>query len=346
MARRTIDQLYALTVPEIQEIFLQVMQGIVDKAMIEEMVAAIEANDVDRLFKATGFTPAALGPILDRIEQAYYDAAESSVDGWPKRIKTPFGLVRPSFDARNPRVEEDLRNYSSQWITRITDEARDNVRSVLEQGMINGDNPRRVALDIVGRVNPTTGKREGGIIGLAANEERWVNSTRRYLQQLDEKYFTLNLRDKRFDSTVRKAIDENKPLSQDTVSKLLTSYKNRALKYRAEAVSRTEAIQALNRGEKASIDQAISDGYLSTKQVKKWWDDVRDARTREGHKAAGKKYSRENAIDLEEAFVLVDGERLLFPGDSSLGATAKNIVHCRCQARYTVNWREDSGNGE
>jgi hypothetical protein len=32
---------------------------------------------------------------------------------------------------------------------------------------------------------------------------------------------------------------------------------------------------------------------------------------------------------MDEPFV-VDGEQLMFPGDTSMGATARNIVNCRC----------------
>jgi len=138
MARRTIDQLYALTIPEVQEVFLNVMQDVVDRAILGEMVAAIEAGDADALFRATGFTPAALAPILDRIEDGYRDGAEFAVDGWPSRIRTPTGLVLFRFNMRNPAAEADLRNFSSGFITNLTEEARQNVRFTLEQGLIDG----------------------------------------------------------------------------------------------------------------------------------------------------------------------------------------------------------------
>ena len=60
---RTIDQLILLSVPEIQQIFLAIMQSMVNEAMLEEMIKAIEANDVEALYKASGFSPAVLGLI-------------------------------------------------------------------------------------------------------------------------------------------------------------------------------------------------------------------------------------------------------------------------------------------
>lgn len=342
MARKTIDQLYALTVPEIQRVFLEVMQDIVDEAMLDQMILAIENNDAEALFRTSGFTPAALGPILDRIEQTYREGAVSESEAWPRRIVTPLGVVRFKFDMRNTVVEQDLRQQSSAFVTRLVDEARDNVRATLQRGMVAGDNPRQTALNIIGRVNPFTGKREGGIIGLSSNQEKWVANTKRYLQQLDNKYFSLKLRDKRFDRPVRKSIEIGKPLTSQEIDKLLTSYKSRALKYRGESIARTETIQSLNRGAAAAYTQAISEGVFVRQQVEKEWDDVGDGRTRHTHKAMGSKYGKEKGIDLEEAFVSPSGSRLLFPGDASLGAAANEIIMCRCKVRYRVDWGYNS----
>ena len=335
---KTFDQLYALTVPEIQKIFLQVMSDIVDRAMLDEMVKAIEANDVDALFQASGFTPAVLGPIVDRIEQAYKDGGENTVDGWPKRIRTPFGIVQPMFNMRNPAVEQDLREYSSQLITRISDEMRESVRIALETGLIKGDNPRTTALDIVGRKNMTTGKREGGLIGLANNQIRWSLTARRYLESLDQRYFTLSLRDKRFDATVRKAIEAGKPLTADVVSKLIVAYNNRALKYRGEMVARTETLQSLNRGQVGAIEQAIDEGNITRDQVKKWWANSSDSRVRDTHKVAGTKYSKAKAIDMGEPFLMASGARMMFPGDQSLGAPAGEVIMCRCHVKHSIDF--------
>lgn len=337
---RTIDQLYALSIPAIQEVFLEVMRGLVDEAMINEMVFAIEAGDVDALFRASGFTPAVLGPILDVVDGIFKEAADITVADWPKRIITPSGTVTFHFNMRNERTEQELRRWSSEWVTRITDEARENVRVALEQGMIHGDNPRRIALDIAGRVNPTTKQREGGVVGLAHNQVKWANSARDYLEQLDERYFEMTLRDKRFDSIVRKAIESGKPLNQETISKLLTAYKNNALRFRGENVSRTETIQAINRGEYAAHTQAINEGVLSKERITKEWDDVGDGRTRTTHRILGETYGKGKGIAFDQPFVTVGGSRLMYPGDSSLGAPGTEIIACRCKQRIRVRWRD------
>lgn len=334
----SLDQLAALKIPEIQRIFLEVMQDIVDQAILSEMIAAIETNDPERLFRATGFTPAALGPILDAVEKIYQDSAETTVGGWPKRIRTPTGLMMFRFDMRNPKVEEDLRTISSRLIVQLTEDARQNVRNALQQGMIRGDNPRTTALDIIGRIDPATKKRVGGVIGLTENQGGWVRNATRYLEQLDPKYLTLKLRDKRFDSIVQKAIDSKKPLSTEDVSRLTTSYKNRILKYRGDTIARTETIQTLNRAEYMANKQAVSDGLIQQNAVTKEWDDTGDSKERHTHRVLGKKYGKGKGIGIDEPFESPSGARLMYPGDTSLGAGADEVANCRCRVKMRVDW--------
>jgi len=44
-------------------------------------------------------------------------------------------------------------------------------------------------------------------------------------------------------------------------------------------------------------------------------------------------------VGIEEAFVSpVTGARLLHPGDTTLGATGKDVIACRCRIRYDIRW--------
>lgn len=338
MSRRAIENLIALTIPEIQELFLQQMQDVVDRAMLDEMVAAIEAGDAERLFQATGFSVAVLNPIVDRIERMYRESAEIEVGEFPTRIRTPTGSVLFRFDMRNPAIEREVREHSSQLVTRITDDTRQVIRKTLERGQIVGRNPRNTALEIIGRVDPVTKKRIGGVIGLTPHQERWVDSVRRYLTQGDEQYFSLGLRDKRFDKTVERYIKEGKPIPRDTVEKALVSYKNRALKYRANVIARTEAISASSRGRHAAIKQLVTDGTLPTSAIKKWWDATGDYRTRPSHRLL-ERGTKNDPIGLDEPFVSpVTGARMLHPHDQSLGAPASELVQCRCYEQFDINW--------
>lgn len=331
--RQTLDDLIELFSPEIRNAFQAAMQDVVDNAIINQMIEAIEQGDVIAAFEALGFTQAAMLPIIKVVENAFERGGVLTGEKFPKFLRTPSGRAIFRFDVRNSRAEAWLRDHSSQLVTRLTDEARDNVRSVMERGMIAGVNPRSTALDIVGRIDPTSRKRVGGIIGLTRNQELWVANTRRDLVNLSENYFNRELRDKRFDKTVRAAIDNGIALDRDTIDKLVTAYKNNALRYRGETIARTEAIQALNQSEYEATLQAVDMGALRANDVKRVWDSAGDKRVRWSHsKLDGQ------AVGINEPFVSPSGARLMFPGDTSLGAGADEVVNCRCRVRMEVDF--------
>lgn len=65
--------------------------------------------------------------------------------------------------------------------------------------------------------------------------------------------------------------------------------------------------------------------------ARKEWVAVLDNRTRVAHVMADGL-----RVPVNQPFI-VDGERLNNPGDTSLGATAGNIINCRCIAAYLIN---------
>lgn len=335
---KQLDSLEALKIPEVREIFLETMQGIVDDAILSEIIKAVEKNDVDAVMRAIGFNQAKLNPIIDAIEDAYKKAGVTIGASYPTLIMPDLSKLVFVFDVRNVRAEQYLREKSSSLITLLTDEARENVRITLEKGLIQGNNPKSTALDIVGRVDPVTKKRIGGIIGLTNTQEVWQSNTRKSLENLDKKYFNKTLRDKRFDSIVKKAIKENKPLPKDTIDKIVTSYKNKALKYRADVISRTEVIQAINAADWESHKQLIETGSKITENdVKRFWDSSNDQRVRWSHARMDIKYEK-NGIGINEPFESPTGARMMFPGDSSLGADGNETIQCRCRVKIKVDW--------
>lgn len=66
--------------------------------------------------------------------------------------------------------------------------------------------------------------------------------------------------------------------------------------------------------------------------LKKSWLDMRDKRVRATHLDAGRRYGAAS-IPVSEAFI-VGSSRMMYPGDTSLGAPVREIAHCRCSAQY------------
>ena len=86
---------------------------------------------------------------------------------------------------------------------------------------------------------------------------------------------------------------------------------------RAEMVARTEVISSCNYADFAMWH--FDDGIYAKK-----WSATGDDRTRLSHSIADGQVKK-----IDEPFI-VGGEKLMYPLDSSLGASAENIVNCRC----------------
>ena len=334
--------------PVIRDAFLEAIADITDRAILGEIIAAIEAGDIERAVRSLGLTASAFRPLMAAIEQAFETGGIVTGASFPNVLNTPGGRTVFRFDVRNSRAEAWLRDLSSQYVTSITEETRGTVRRTIQQGMVDGRNPRSTALDLVGRIDRQTGRRVGGSIGLTPGQERWVTNTRRELARINDMirdgtplevikrnpYFSRALRGQGFDELIFDAVRKRQPLSGETVEKLVTQYKSNALRYRGEVIGRTESISALNRSEHEAINQAVDMGAVKESAVKRVWDSAGDdGRTRESHLKMDTQ-----TVGLNEPFTFPDGSKAMFPGDTSLDAPAEETIQCRCIARTVIDW--------
>lgn len=332
--RQELEQLVELMAPDIRDAFLAAISDVVDNVILADVIRAINDGDIEGAFRALGFSDAAMRPLIVSIETAFEQGGIFTGATFPKFLNTPSGRAVFRFDVRNSRAEAWLRDKSSSLITHIREDTRENVRTILNAGMADGRNPRNVALDIVGRVDPQSGKRTGGVVGLTPAQEHWVRNTRHKLETLDPSYFDRKLRDTRFDRTVEKAIRESKPLPADVIDKLVMRYRDKALKHRGDTIGRTEAIQSLNRAEWEATMQAIDMGATKRENVTRIWDSASDSRVRWSHMMLeGQKR------ELDEPFVSpMTGAKMMHPGDASLGAPGAEVINCRCRVRTKIDW--------
>ena len=328
-----LDALIGRLTPQIRDAFLAAVSDIVNNQRLNQIITLIEQRNFDAVFDALNISRAAFAPLESALVTALETVGVVKASTFPRFINTTAGAAIFRFDIRNPRAEQWLREKSSSLITTITNDARVVVRNTLERGMLVGRNPRSVALDVVGRIDPVTRQRVGGAIGLTVNQDQWVASARSRLETLDDRYFTMELRDRRFDATVQRAIREGRPLDADTVTKLTDRYRARALQHRGEMIGRTEALSSLNHGEYEATVQAHDTGAFEASAVERVWDDTGDGRTRLSHRVMDGQ-----RVGLYEPFVTPMGFQLMHPGDASLGAPGDEIIACRCRTRTEIDW--------
>lgn len=323
--------------PAIRDAIIAGIREIRDNVVLKQVVEMVERGDVEGALRALGYNPAVFNTYYMTMMRAAEAGGAILMAALPKYGEDAAGLKFVNrFNVRDRDMEKWLGEKSSSLIINIEEDMRFAVRSIMQQGASEGRNPRNIALDIVGRMDRTTGKREGGAIGLGEREIYWSNNARTKLLNLDKSYFDMKLRDARFDSVVRKAIEEGKPLSQDTVDKLTDRYRARALLHRGETIGRTEALSALNKSEYEATRQALAKSDLPLEAAKKVWDSAGDGRVRHTHREMDGQ-----TVGIDEPFVSPSGARLMHPHDTSLNAPGAEVIDCRCKVRYEIDylWR-------
>jgi hypothetical protein len=340
-----IEKLLAAQDPAIRRAFLAAMQDARDAVVLEDVVEALKRGDVEAAVRALELNRAFLAPLDQALSGAYYQGGRELTALLMAEARRNIRMVEVRFDPGAPRAAFWLRQHSSELIEDIRLEHREavreallgNVRGVLGAGMEAGQNPLTVALDITGRINKDTKRREGGIFGLNQARAQYVENARAQLSSGDpvqmQAYLERRLRDRRFDSVVRKAIREGRPLSKKDVHQIIARYSDRQLADRGKVIGRTEALTALSHSQAESMEQFLDAGDVRADAVEKTWRSRGDGRTRDSHVSMNGQ-----TVPLRQPFVSPSGARMMFPRDRSLGAGAKEIIQCRCFIAHSINW--------
>jgi hypothetical protein len=270
------------------------------------------------------------------LRRAYAAGGEATIAALPTLRDPVSGVVAViRFNVRNPRAEAWIANYAAELVTAITEDQRRGVVQALSAGMEARQNPRTVALDIVGRVNRATGKREGGIIGLTAQQEGFARAATAELRSGDPDllahYLTRQARDRRFDNAVKRAIRDGGKLPADIALKASTRYRARLLKVRADSIARTEALAALNGGQYEALQQSVDSGSVKPEMIRRTWMSAKDERVRDTHEEM-----HGQTVGLHEPFVSPSGATLAYPGDPA--APAAERIQCRCWAMPRIDF--------
>jgi len=330
MANR-IDQLLDQFDAKLKKAFTDAVYNLRDQAQLDQIVRMLEKGDVDGALRSVGLDPVSFRVWEQRFEEAFEQGGRYTTQGFPvARDSSGFRLV-VQFNIRNPQAEAWLRSHSAEFIQEIIADQRTMIRGYLSDGMQRGLNPRTVALDLVGRINRETGKREGGTIGLTSTQEGWVRAYADELENNPRAALDRALRDKRFDAAVKRAADAKESVPAELRAKMVTAYRNRALRFRAESIARTEAMAALHQAQDEALDQAVQSGALTSDAISEVWRTARDANVRDSHSSM-----EGQTVKRGQMFVTGAGVHLRYPGDPE--APANEIVRCRCFREIKVDF--------
>lgn len=334
MARNS-DPIEALTEqwePRLRDAFLQAVQRIADRVSVAAVAEALARGDVEAAVRLVGLDANDFIGLRNAVHDAFSAGGSAITEAIPAIRDGAGALIKILFDVRNYRAENWIADRSSTLIREIVADQRDMIRANLRAGLEAGLNPRTTALDLVGRISPATKTRVGGVIGLTSGQEAWQRAYAAELSSSDpatlRKALGRGLRDKRFDRSVEKAINSGEPIPADIRSKMLTAYRNRSLKYRADTISRNETIRALGRAQTEAYQQAIDGGQVDEAVITRFWRTAGDERVRHTHRLIPG--MNKDGVGWNEPFQT--------PTGPSMNAPHSTDVMCRCREVIRLNY--------
>jgi hypothetical protein len=233
------------------------------------------------------------------------------------------------FDGRSQEAEAWASQNSARLVTRITEESRDAVREAIRSGLDESRSPRSMALDIAGR--RVGNGRTGGVVGLTGPQAASIAKARAALASGDparmREYLKLALRDRRFDSMIRKAIKLGRPIKGADLDRLLDAHKAKALGYRAKVIAQAETFKAAAAGRDQAYRQMLAMPGVTGITLR--WQHNLSAEPRVEHVAMNG-----TVVQLGQPFVFPDGTAMRYPHDDT--APARHVIGCRCTAIYRV----------
>jgi hypothetical protein len=329
--RRLFRELMAKYGLKVAQAFMAAINDLRSNVELQKVIAALERGDLQGAMDALHLSRAAFAGLEAKITEAFTAGGQGAVASMPAAVSIGF-----RFDPGNQRAASWIRQFSGNLITGLVDGERQQARNFLADGMARGAHPRSVGLELVGRISRATGNREGGLIGLSAPQRAYVRAARIELGSADPKllkhYLTRTRRDRRYDRTVLKAIREGKAIDRDTASLMVTRYSARLIQLRGEVIARTEGLQAIRAAKHEAYQQLVDDGRVAEIDIERGWHTAGDRRVRDTHEGM----SGQTVRGLSLPFQSPSGALLMFPGDTSLGAGAEEIVACRCDESISV----------
>jgi hypothetical protein len=309
MTRARMEALLARYAPKIRNRFRAVLQKVKDRWTVAQLEAALEGGS--------------LGTVLDDIEQAAASLA-AQVNGVSVAVGREVAETLStqldklvSYDETNMRAVDAMRANRMQLVQGLVSDQREAFTNVLSDGIARGLNPRQQAVAL----------RDS--LGLTPGQEKWVRNYRRKLEEGGLASLDNKLRDARYDGAVRTAAAGGKQLTPAQIDRMVGRYTERAIKYRAEVIARTEALRSAHVGSEDSYRQAIESGHLEAGRLQCKWHAGAAPRTRDWHASMNGQLQ-----PFGVPFVSGHGSQLRHPGDPD--APASETAQCRCAKSVRV----------
>ena len=318
-----IEALIVAAETAFQREFLAALRVIEGSISLDELAILLEQARFAEAFQVISLAAARLGSVwVEQFVAAGVDTANF--------LTTSVEDIVIGFDQTNTRAVQAMRSNQLRLVTNFTEQQRRATQAALLDGIQRGENPREIA------------RAFRNSIGLTEQQERWVRNYERQLRDLDRGALARELRDSRFDRTVRGAIDRGEPLTRAQVDKMVDHYRKRALKLRSETIARTEGLRVAHEGTDEMYRQAIESGQLQGDQLIRIWATALDENVRSfgtGAQTSHRTMHGQQRL-VGEPFVSGAGNLTLNPGAFGV---ALDDINCRCLVQTRIRTLSEIG---
>lgn len=298
-----LRELVSKLTPRIRRRFVEMIERIKNEKPLGELADLIAAGRID---EALAIGEKAIRLFSMEAATAFEVTGKSTANFMNSKLR-----LTVAFDATNDRAVRIMQADRLRLIREFTNEQRDVVREALADGINRGLNPIAQA------------RQFRSAIGLTRKQWATVRNYRRLLEEQSPDALMRRLRDRRYDATLRAAVDAARPLTKAQIDTMVTRYTERFVKYRSEVIARTEALRAVHLANREMYRQAFDSGDLDPSLITREWNTAKDERVRSSHATM---HGQQRGF--EDAFVSGDGNKLRFPGDPE--APAEDTIQCRC----------------
>lgn len=290
----------------IRDAFLAFVTLVKSDVVIKEINAFLAVGDIEGALAIVDTHIIRLANIIPKVMRDVGDVESGALLGTLGVAGVGIG-----FDPTDTRTADILRQSRLDFIAQTTEAQRAATRQALVRSFEIGEGPRQTA------------RAFRDSLGLTGKQEQAVENYRSLLRRNSSQALERKLRDRRFDRSVQGAIASGDPLAEQQIDRMVTRYRERFVKFRAETVARTEGVRATSRARDEALRQMLEDTGTDETAVERTWNRTRDDRTRDHHASM-----QNQKVGLNQAFIDGNGNSLQFPGDPN--APLDTTAQCRC----------------
>lgn len=298
-----LEKLAMSVEPKFRARFLAVVKSIKDSMTLENIARLLEQGQMDEALVTAEVAALQMSSLWTQV--FILSGSETA-----KVIQDSLNII-VEFDHLNRGALDAMTQNKLRLVEGFVAEQRAATMEALMDGIARGLNPIEQAANF------------RNSIGLTQYQQQIIINYRKQLEALDRDLFDRVLRDKRFDQTVRNAIESGTPLTPAQIDRMVERYTEKWIKYRAEVIARTESLRSVHAGNNEMFRQAVERGDLDPAELIREWVPSGRSNMRDSHRAmTGQKQP------WGQLFLSGNGNLLEYPGDPR--APANDTAQCVC----------------